>query len=251
LPGAARNARLVEVSATLEIVVPPSVQALYFWALQVDFADARGIWGGGHTGLQWNRRYSGSTAVNWGGYASPERGGAVLPGSISILPGFDDDPNTVGYAWSPGRPYRLRVCRSPEVLGAWRAEIVDVESSRTSVIRDIWPGSPSSPGLLRRLFSGREGAARTSGEPGFLVRPMVWSEVFAECDDPSVTVRWSALRAIGEAGEVWSPDTVSVNYQSGRDGGCPNTDSRADSSGGLLQVTNTHRVNPQGAALSV
>ena len=233
----------------LEIVVPPSVPALYFWALQVDFADRRGIWGGGHTGLQWNRRYSVNTAVNWGGYASVERGGAVLPGSISMLPGFDDDPNTVGYGWSPGRPYRLCVYRSPEVVGAWRAEVTDVESSQTSVVRDIWPGRTSSPGLLRRLFRGGHGAARASDELGFLVRPVVWSEVFAKCDDPSVTVKWSGLQAIDEEGGLWLPDAVSVNYQSGRDGGCSNTDSSADSSGGLLQVTNTRRVTQQGTVL--
>ncbi len=248
MPGAARSARFVDVSAVLEVVVPPSVSALYFWALQVDFADSRGLWGGGHTGLQWNRRYPGGTAVNWGGYASQERGGAVLPGSVSMLPGFDDDPNTVAYAWSFGRQYRLRVHRSPDVLGAWRAEITDVDFSRASVVRDIWSRSTSKPGIISRLFS-RGAAAADAGEPGFLVRPMVWSEVFAECGAPSVTVRWSSLQAIDDGGRVWRPETVSVNYQPVRDGGCANTDSKADSSGGLLQVTNTPRIVPQGAVI--
>jgi hypothetical protein len=249
MPGAARNARLVDVSAVLEVVVPPSVSALYFWALQVDFVDSRGIWGGGHTGLQWNRRYPGSTAVNWGGYASAERGGAVLPGSISGLPGFDDDPNTVGYPWLPGRPYRLRVHRSPDVPGAWRAEVTDVVSSRATVVRDIWSERTPRPGLIRRLFSGGRGAGEVADEPGFLVRPMVWSEVFAECDDPSVTVRWSELQAVDEAGRVWLPDAVAVNYQPGRDGGCPNTNSVATANGGFTQVTNTRRLVPQGARI--
>lgn len=249
LPGAARDARLVEVSAVLEVVVPPNVPALYFWALQVDFVDGRGIWGGGHTGLQWNRRYPGSTAVNWGGYASAERGGAVLPGSVSTLPGFDDDPNTVGYPWSPGRRYRLRVHRSPDIPGAWRAEVTDVDSSQETVVRDIWSGRASRPGLIRRLFSGRQGATAVAEEPGFLVRPMVWSEVFAECGDPSVTVRWSRLEAIDEAGGLWLPDAVAVNYQAGLDGGCPNTDSSPHPGGRLLQVTNTSRLFPQGAVI--
>lgn len=68
-------APLVEVSAVLEVVVPPAVDSLYFWALQVDFIDGPVHRGGGHTGLQWYGRFPGSTAVNWGGYASGATGG--------------------------------------------------------------------------------------------------------------------------------------------------------------------------------
>ncbi|MCL4371150.1 MAG: hypothetical protein M1380_09625 [Chloroflexi bacterium] len=212
----------------LEIVAPPSVPALYFWALQVDFIDGLGMWGGGHTGLQWNRRYPGGTAVNWGGYASAERGGAVLPGSISSLPGFEDDPNTLAYTWEPGRPYRVVVRRSPEVLGAWRAEVADLVRGESAVVRDLY---------------GRR------NEPGFLGNPMVWSEVFADCDAPSVTVRWAEIAAIDEEGAEWQPEAVVVNYQTERDGGCVNTDSRPDPSDGIIQVTNVRRAFPQGARI--
>ncbi len=86
LPAAARSARLVEVSAVLEIVVPPQVPALDFWALQVDFLAGDRFRGGAHTGLQWNRRYPGYTAVNWGGYASQEDEGGISLAPCPICP---------------------------------------------------------------------------------------------------------------------------------------------------------------------
>jgi hypothetical protein len=62
---------------------PPQVDALYSWALQVDLADVRGIWGSAHTGLQWNPRYVEGKAVNFGGYFVPELGGGVLTGTAA------------------------------------------------------------------------------------------------------------------------------------------------------------------------
>ena len=221
-----RSARLVEVSAVLEVVVPPAVDSLYFWALQVDFVDGPAHRGGAHTGLQWYGRFPGSTAVNWGGYASEAAGGGVLAGSASTLPGFADEPNTRSYPWQPGRPYRFRVYRSPEQQGAWRSEVTDVLSGRTIVIRDLYAG-------------GRHLAA-----------PLVWSEVFADCDAPSVTVRWSELRAVDEAGVVLAPRAVLVNYQSPADGGCSNTTVALDGDG-VLQITNAERTVPQGSSLEL
>jgi hypothetical protein len=223
--------RLIEVSAVLEVTVPPREQALHFWALQVDLADGRGVWGGAHTGLQWNKRYPGGTAVNWGGYKSPDLGGAVLRGTFSSLPGFPDDPNTLGYAWEPGSQYRLRVFRSPDIMGAWRAEITDLESGLTSIIRDLLPEPGRDP---------------TNSHLG---RPIVWSEVFAPCDAPSVAVRWSDLAAVEETGTVLRPAAVRVNYQASQIGGCTNTTVLMDEAGGLLQVTNAPRTVKQDARL--
>ncbi|MCX6523597.1 MAG: hypothetical protein NTX58_02345, partial [Actinobacteria bacterium] len=46
---------ITAVAVTLEILEPPSVERLYFWALQADFADENGRHGGGaHLGLQWH-----------------------------------------------------------------------------------------------------------------------------------------------------------------------------------------------------
>ncbi len=241
---------MVEVGAVLEVVTPPSVPALYFWALQVDFADGRGVWGGGHTGLQWNRRYTGGTAVNWGGYASRELGGGVLEGSTSDLSGFADDPNTLTYPWRPGHGYRFRVYRSPEFPGAWRADVTDTRSEKVTVIRDLFPGTRRDQGFLRRLFSSEGGSSDPPGGDGYLTRPIVWSEVFAECDAPSVSVRWSDLRAVDETGAAFRPEAVSVNYQSASEGGCPNTSVAADDTG-IVQITNTPRIIEQGAILAL
>jgi len=226
LPAArgAPSPRLVEVSATLEVLVPPAVPALYFWAMQVDLLSGAREAGGAHTGLQWNRRYPGGTAVNWGGYASQAEGGGVLPGSISNLPGFADDPHTLAYPWKANRPYRLRIFRSPDPPGAWRAEVTDVVSGGVSSIRDLFVDCDR------------------------LARPIVWSEVFADCDAPSVTVRWSDLEAVDETGARLRPDRVRVNYQSAGEGGCANTTVAADGRS-ILQVTNAPRATPQGALL--
>jgi hypothetical protein len=213
--------------------------------VQVDFAEERsGIWGGGHTGLQWNRRFPGMAAVNWGGYAGQESGGAVLPGSQPDLSSFSGDPNTMAFAWRSRRPYRLRVFRSPDVEGAWRATVTDVETGETTVIRDLWhPGA--GPGGAGGGAHGRHRSGR-----GYLLRPVVWSEVFAACDAPSVIVRWSDLAAVAEQGGPVRPQAVTVNYQSRQAGGCLNTTVRRDRDG-FLQVTNTDRETGQGSRLEL
>jgi len=81
---------------------------------------------------------------------------------------------------------------------------------------------------------------------------MVWSEVFADCDDPSVTVRWSNLRALDVAGATHDVRAVRVNYQRVADGGCANTTSQLDpGASGFLQITATARTTPQGARLQL
>ena len=207
---------LAAAGVTLEILTPPAVDRLYFWALQVGFPGA----GAAHLGLQWNHRHPGFGAVNWGGYAAD---GSLLDGSDSSLPSTPDDQNTRDYPWKPGRAYRLGVRR----VGAdrWRGEVTDLTTSDTRAVRDLRAVAP------------------------FLGDPMVWSEVFARCDDPSVTARWSDFEVVTEDGYRLAPATLTVNYQSPRDGGCANTSSVADSRGGVLQVTNAERVTPQGATL--
>ena len=195
---------------------PPVVDHLYFWALQVAFPGA----GAAHLGLQWNHRHPGSGAVNWGGYAAD---GSLLAGTESSLPSTPDDPNTRDYAWQPGRRYRLGVRRVAE--GEWRGEVTDVTTGETTAVRDLAAAAP------------------------FLGDPMMWSEVFARCDDPSVTARWSDFEVVTDRGARIAPVALTVNYQSHADGGCANTASRRDGPGSVLQVTNTERLTPQGATL--
>ena len=218
---------------TRDITSSPTERLLYFWALQVDFVSGGRVWGGGHTGLEWNKRYPERTAVNWGGYASMERSGAVLSGTRSLLDGFADDPNTLAYPWQPSRQYRFRIFRSPEIAGAWRSEVTDLSSGLSTTVRDLLP------------------EAGFAGSDSYLTGPIVWSEVFADCDAPSVTVRWSDLSAVDEAGTVSRPAAVRVNYQSPEEGGCSNTTVVMDEAGGLLQVTNVPRIVRQGVRLAL
>lgn len=187
----------------LEIVEPPTVPHLYFWAVQVSFADRGRRLGGAHLGLQWHDGHPGGTAVNWGGYRD---GAGELKGEASLLPSATGNPNTRDYAWHPRREYRLRIHGDGD--GWWTGEVTDLTTGVATIVR--------------RLHGG--GTA--------LAAPMVWSEVFARCDDPSVTVRWSALSP--------SPSSLRTSYQSHADGGCANTRSRSDGDG-WLQITNTTR----------
>src|SRR5204863_5273079 len=98
---------LVSASVTLEVLTPPVVDDLYFWALQVTFPGA----GAAHLGLQWNHRHPAFGAVNWRGYAAD---GSLLAGTESPLPSTPADPNTPDYAWEPGPPSRLRVHRTDQ-----------------------------------------------------------------------------------------------------------------------------------------
>lgn len=217
---------LDEVAAVLEVVVPPSVPQLYFWALQAGFHDGQRTVGAGHTGLQWLPTGAPKPAVNWGGYHA---GGGELEGSLSSLPSLDGNPNTRLFSWQPGRQYELWVRRVPSSPGpdgthAWRASVCDLSSGEQTVIRDLH-------------VPGR-----------YLADPVVWSEVFARCDDPKVTVRWSRLRAITVMGRLVVPEAVAVTYQSRGQGGCDNTTVRLDGDG-IAQETNAARTVPNGAVL--
>ena len=220
---------LMEVSATLEVLQPPSVGRLYFFALQVSFASDRRARGGGHLGLQWNPRFPGSTAANWGGYAPGDAGGGVLAGSPSALRSSRNDLNTRDFSWKVGRRYRLRVAPSPDApadVHGWRGTITDLDSESETVVRDLY----------------------TQGE--YLTAPMVWTEAFARCEHPTVAVRWSDFRAADESGEEVRPARVRANYQARADGGCDNTSLIVDELG-LVQATSTQRQIPQGAIVTV
>lgn len=213
---------LVEVSADLEVVDRPTVDKLYFWALQVNFSERGVDRGGAHLGLQHHPRYPDGGAVNWGGY---HPGGGELSGSLSELPSTLDNVNTRNLRWAAGRRYRLRVF-SPEA-GRWRGTVTDTDSGVQTVVRDLFV------------------------DAGQLVRPMVWSEVFAHCDHPSVTVRWSNLTALPAGGGSVRALSVRTNYQSHRNGGCANTTSLVDAEGsGFLQRTTTERLHQSGAILT-
>ena len=198
----------LEVAATLEIVEPPTVAELYFWALQASFLDRGRRVGGAHLGLQWYARHPGGTAVNWGGYRD---GAGELDGEPSALPSATGNPNTRDFTWHAHTPYRLRI--SGDGDGWWTGSVTDLTSGVETVVR--------------RLHGGGDA----------LASPVVWSEVFARCDDPSVVVRWSDLSP--------PPASLQPTYQSHVDGGCANTQSRRDGDG-WVQVTNVARQTQTG-----
>ncbi len=215
---------LTEVRADLTVTTPPAVDKLYFWALQVNLVDAGVDRGGAHIGLQHHPSYPRNGAVNWGGYHPHGQG--ELSGSGSDLPSALDNVNTRNYQWQTGRRYRLRVFRSQP--GHWRGTITDVEQGAERVIRDLYV------------------------EAEYLVRPMVWSEVFADCDHPTTSVAWQNLEAEVAGGGTVSARTVRTNYQSYGDGGCANTNSFVDGQGArFVQQTNTARINGGGTLLTL
>lgn len=198
----------LEVAATLEIVEPPAVAELYFWALQASFFERGRRVGGAHLGLQLYRLHPGSTAVNWGGYRD---GSGELDGEPSALPSATGNPNTRDFTWHARTPYRLRIRGDGD--GWWTGSVTDLTTGTETVVR--------------RLRGGGDA----------LGTPIVWSEVFARCDDPSVVVRWSDLSP--------APPRLRPTYQSHQDGGCANTVSRPEGDG-WEQVTNTDRQTHTG-----
>jgi hypothetical protein len=214
------GAPVVAASVTLEVLQQPTVDELYFWALQASFGDGRRTYGAAHTGLQWNPRFPGRRAVNWGGYGDVGDTESVLSGTVSTLPSAPDDPNTRDYPWQEAWPYRLRISRGAQ---GWLAEVTDGVSGVTTPIRELHAGGDRLTGLV------------------------VWSEVFCSCHDPTVVVRWSDPVAERADGTVVRPPSVGATFP--REG-CPNTDSVADAVG-ILQVTHTPRRTRDGASLAV
>ena len=211
---------LREVAVTLEVLVPPSVPWLHFWALQVSFLDGGQRTGGAHLGLQAAPGHPGGTAVNWGGYAAA---GGELDGTESRVPSAVGNPNTRDLPWLPRRPYRLRVAPGG-APGRWLGEVTDLTTGAATVVREL-----RCPGTA-------------------LADPVVWSEVFAPCDAPGTAVRWSDPAADTVDGRRVVPPAVRATYQSVADGGCSNSATFLDGAA-VVQATATERRVVQGSRL--
>ena len=211
--------RCASISATLEVLEPPTVNRLYFFALQASFWSDRHE-GGAHTGLQWNGRHPGSTAINWGGYGA---GGGILAGSDSPLASAPNDPNTRDFRWVAGGRYRFTI-GPRSAAGLWPARVEGLDTGEDVVIREL-------------VCQGDH-----------LRSPVVWSEVFADCDHPSVAVRWSDLAARTVSGSLLEIHAGRVSYQSHAAGGCANTTVLADGRG-VLQRSSSERDIPDNTTL--
>ena len=195
---------LALVSVILEVLKPPEVSRLAFFALQASFWSPARHEGGAHTGIQWNPRHPRNLAVNWGGY---DDGGAILPGTESSLPSTPHDPNTRDFTWTPRARYRLTIGPlSPGSGGPsrWPARIEGLDTGEDVVVRHL-------------LCDGDH-----------LRSPVVWSELFTRCDDPPIEVRWSEPSALGLDGEPVPVGRGRVTYQAYYAGGCSNTTVETD-----------------------
>lgn len=203
----------------------PRTDRLVFWALQVSFVESSTgrVTGGGHLGLQWHPQYPGRTAACWGGY---HVGGGELSGGPLAFPSALGNPNTCNFSFSPGVRYRFVIEPHPD---GWAGRIQTHTGSTT----------------LRVLFGGGDA----------ITAPMMWTECFAACDDPSISAAWFRPQTMAFDGSIRDIDRVAVNYQTVADGGCSTTNSRLvrDPSGvvGIEQATNVARVTAQGAELAL
>jgi hypothetical protein len=211
----------VELRATIEVIEPPVVPKLYFWALQASFEEQGRIKGGAHFGLQHHPQYPGNGAVNWGGYRDT---GGELDGSSSDLSSALKNVNTRDYRWQPRRPYRYRIYNAAD--DHWRGSITDLITGQETVVRDLHVNAD------------------------FLVNPMVWTEAFADCGDAPAAVRWYDLEGLTWDGTRHPVSTVTVNYQSYADGGCTNTNVSMDGSA-FVQRTGIPRSTPTGSQLTL
>lgn len=205
---------------TLAVLRPPATDDLVFWALQVGFSEGDRRTGAAHVGLQWHVSHPDARAVNWGGY---HEGGGLLEGTDSELSSATDNPNTRDFPWQPGVEYGLTIEPGTRT-GWWRASVLDRSSGRSQVIRELHGGGDR------------------------LTAPVVWSEVFAACDAPGVTVRWANPQLERFEGGVWEPEGYRVTYQTVAAGGCSNTDVTPDGNG-VLQHTATRRRTRTGAVV--
>jgi hypothetical protein len=180
--------------------------------------------GGAHLGLQWHPGYPGHTAVNWGGYRSVARGGGELDGSISDLPGSLGNANTRDFSWRAGTPYRLRIAGVADRPGAWVGSVEDLDRGHLTVVRELWAGGSR------------------------LSDPVVWSEVFAACDDPPAAAQWNGFAGETAEGEVVRPVALRTNYQTYEAGGCDNTNVVVTDAG-IIQRTATERTVATGTRI--
>jgi len=209
--------RIEAVSVDFTILERPTSSDLHFWALQASFVEHGRPMGAGHLGLQHFQAHPGSTAVNWGGYG-PD--GTILTGSNSPLPSTPSNKNTRDYSWSAGRPYRLRIYRGEH---GWKGSVRDLEAETTTVVRELYAPSRHLDNIV------------------------VWSEVFAPCEGPSMSVAWSNAIVTTET-TTHAIEAVQLSYQSHADGGCTNTSTDLVGDA-IVQTTATSRANADGTIL--
>ena len=217
-------ADVVAVEVDLTIDETPGSDHLRFFALQASFAERGRAHGAGHLGLQWISWHPGNTAANWGGYHHAGSGqSGELPGTSSALPSAVGNANTRDYEWSAGTPYRLRIARGDD---GWAGSVTDLGTDTTTVIREL-------------VCRGDR-----------LTSVVMWSEIFAPCEGPGVTVRWGRPRWQVATGEFVPVGQVQLSYQRVEDGGCSNSSTTLEGDA-VVQRTAVPRKHPHGTVLRI
>lgn len=209
--------RWVKASAKLTLPTAPTVEDLYYWAMQVSFYDGSGtLVGGAHTGLQWIPGYIDNKAVNWGGYDADD---VILTGTESAFPSSLDNDNTRDYDWATNTEYTFEV----SYVGSdyWRATVNGV------TIRDLLV-----PGGV------------------YIASPAIWSEIFAACDSPAHSARWRDLTLTDETDTEYEFYEMFRTFSTDIDA-CTNTNSSTDGeyyvvSSGTTRDTSSTYIDPRG-----
>ena len=174
---------IVAASARLIVEAAPPVDELYFWALQASFTDG--------SGRRARRRPPGPAVARRRTRApAPPTGAATRP-AAAILPGSESALPSAHRQRQHPRPGGSRAC--PTAL-------------------DDRAGAPAAG--LGRARSTAPSCARLAAGGDRLDGLMVWSEVFARCDDPPVAVRWSGFAAtVADRRGPLARRPCAVNYQ--------------------------------------
>ena len=203
--------RVVEASATLEIVEPPAVPQLYFWALQASFVDGTPI-----VRCRPSRPAMALSSPRWhcGQLGRVRRRPAAS--STGRCRSCRAPPATRTPGTSAGSRAARTACRSVPARGT-----------------GDWRGSVDGH-VVRELHGGGTGLADM----------MVWSEVFARCDDRSGRGAMERLHGQDAQPARSRPDRLAVSYQSKLDGGCDNTTVVVDGDGGADHERGRVRFRP-------
>ncbi len=209
------------VGVTCRVVRAPTVNRLYFWALQASFYDESTGFGGAHTGLQFNPRFPNNRALNWGGYGA---NGSELAGTPLTISSTPNDNNTGDYEWQEGASYELVIERGSS---GWRALCTNTTTGYQVAVRELFAGGSRLDDIV------------------------VWTECFARCDDPTASVEWSGFFVEDSNGERIAPNGFVATYESEEHGGCSNTDTQLFIDPGsqslrVVQHTNVPRENKSG-----
>ena len=139
--GFSLGSALVEVSAVSEVLQPPTVRRLYFWALQVTFSPRNARCARSPSPGCSGTALSGSDRGELGWVCACRHWRAAQGVGILASECLAMVPTPATSRWEPGRRYHLRCVAvpspdTPANVHSWRT-ITDLESGRDTRVRDL------------------------------------------------------------------------------------------------------------------